>query len=465
MEKKYLDIINNALSDDIARKVAIMMATSHEYKVPDIDGALALVKNYKWTETTMKISNLQGIDKPVIKEKVFNIAEGIKKNNNKVEPFIVVNKLHGVYPQSLGKKILLDGHHRKEACELLGLKAIPVYLGVFTGNAQKSKQELKEKEAHEMNELLEKLSAEKQKSYENFANSLDSLEKIAGVSGIAKSVGANVAKGAGAVKNKVIDSARKTGLGSALYDYNTEATKLKKMKDLGTEAVRTGNKAHADIAKAGIKEFSQSKDFMGAVVKDEAKKLGGKAMHYAPSALLGLNVGAVAVNQANKKKEDKTAAEALNDFAKLAEMLNAEDLEVIASDILERMDKEAGAIKEIMTANKGAKAAKKIVEEAARKGDDAQVLMGNTKVVEHLSNKAKAVEELKGKAKNVAKHVGVGAGATAVGAKMQSDYEKKNKTASEMLNDFIKLSEVLTEEELEVVASEVLESLEKQAGL
>lgn len=137
--------IEKALECPIARKVATMMATSHEYKTPNVDGALAMAKNYKWEKSTEKIRNLQGINKPVKKEKVMNIAMGIKENKGKVEPFIVVNQLHGIRPQTPGKKVLLDGHHRMEACEFLGKEEVPVYKGTYTGEAQKSKGELREK--------------------------------------------------------------------------------------------------------------------------------------------------------------------------------------------------------------------------------------------------------------------------------------------------------------------------------
>lgn len=139
--------IENALNNKIEKDVATMMATSHEYKKPNVDAALALVKNYKWEKSKIKISDLQGIEKPVNKEKVLNMAMDIKSNKNKVEPFIVVNQLHGIRPQSSGKKILLDGHHRKEACKFLGMQEVPVYKGTFTGGAQLSKDELREKVA------------------------------------------------------------------------------------------------------------------------------------------------------------------------------------------------------------------------------------------------------------------------------------------------------------------------------
>ncbi len=136
--------IEKALKCPIAKEVATMMATSHEYKVPNVDGALAMVKNYKWEKSTEKLSNMQGINKPIKKEKVMNIAENIKKNKGKVKPFIVVNQLHGIRPQTPGKKILLDGHHRYEACEFLGKNEVPIYKGTYTGKAQLPKKELRE---------------------------------------------------------------------------------------------------------------------------------------------------------------------------------------------------------------------------------------------------------------------------------------------------------------------------------
>jgi hypothetical protein len=139
--------IESALSDPVARKVATMIATSHEYKTPNVDGALALVKNYRWEEGKEKLKNLQGINKPVIPEKVLSIATGIKKDKGKVDPFIIVNQLHGIRPQTPGKKILFDGHHRAEACELLKMEEVPTYKGTYTGEAQKSKKELREKVA------------------------------------------------------------------------------------------------------------------------------------------------------------------------------------------------------------------------------------------------------------------------------------------------------------------------------
>ena len=127
-------------NDSVAKDVAYMIATSHEYKEPNEDSAVKLVSNYKWEKKTMKISNLQGINKPVIKEKVLDLAKSI--NPKKLKPLMVVDKFQGITPQSKGKKILLDGHHRKEACDFLGLEEIPVYYGKYTGKAEKSVDEL-----------------------------------------------------------------------------------------------------------------------------------------------------------------------------------------------------------------------------------------------------------------------------------------------------------------------------------
>jgi hypothetical protein len=121
-----------------------MIATSHEYKTPNVVGALAFVKNYKWEESTTKLNSLEGINKPIKQEKVLDIANGIQKHDGEVDPFIVVNQFHGIRPQTPGKKILFDGHHRMEACKLLDKKEVPVYKGTYTGAAQKSKQELRE---------------------------------------------------------------------------------------------------------------------------------------------------------------------------------------------------------------------------------------------------------------------------------------------------------------------------------
>lgn len=127
-------------NDTIAKDVAYMIATSHEYKEPNEDSAIRLVSNYKWEKRSMNINNLQGIDKPVIKEKVLNLAKSI--DPKKIKPLMVVDKFQGITPQSKGKKILIDGHHRKEACDFIGMKEIPVYYGKYTGNAEKTVDEL-----------------------------------------------------------------------------------------------------------------------------------------------------------------------------------------------------------------------------------------------------------------------------------------------------------------------------------
>ena len=126
-----------------------MMATSHEYKTPAIDAALALVQNYKWELTTAKTKNLQGINKPVNRKKVESMAKDFGKAKDKVAPFIVVDKLHGIRPQTRGKRILLDGHHRLHACEAIGMEEVPVYLGTFTGGAQLPKEVLREEVPNE----------------------------------------------------------------------------------------------------------------------------------------------------------------------------------------------------------------------------------------------------------------------------------------------------------------------------
>lgn len=150
-----LEKIDKAFSDNkLARDVAYMIATSHEYKKPNEDAAIKLVSNYNWEKRMMKVSDLQGINKPVIKEKVFDIAKTL--NVKTATPLMVVNKFQGITPQSPGKKILLDGHHRKEAYEFLGVKEIPVYYGKYTGASEKTVSELIDKKADEIIGSLDK---------------------------------------------------------------------------------------------------------------------------------------------------------------------------------------------------------------------------------------------------------------------------------------------------------------------
>lgn len=150
-----LEKIEKAFGNDpIAREVAYMIANSHEYKTPNEDGAIKLVSNYKWTKKTMNINKMQGIDKPVNSEKVFNIAKNLKLES--LTPFMVVDKFQGITPQTLNHKILLDGHHRKEACKLKGIMDVPVYYGKYNGGAEKSIAELIEKKANEILSCMDK---------------------------------------------------------------------------------------------------------------------------------------------------------------------------------------------------------------------------------------------------------------------------------------------------------------------
>lgn len=147
--KKKIQAIEDAFKDDkIAKEVAYMIATSHEYKEPNTKSAIRLVKNYKWSEKKMSIDKMQGINKPVNKEKVFNIANSL--NIKTLKPFMVVDKFQGITPQTPNHKILLDGHHRKEACEFKGIKEVPIYYGKYNGKAEKDIQELIEKKAKEI---------------------------------------------------------------------------------------------------------------------------------------------------------------------------------------------------------------------------------------------------------------------------------------------------------------------------
>lgn len=139
--KNKIQAIEDAFKDDdIAKKVAYMIATSHEYKKPNTVSAIRLVKNYKWEKSTAKTKDLQGINKPVNKEKVFDIAKTI--NEKTMTPLMVVNQFQGIRPQTPGKKILMDGHHRKEACLFKGISEVPVYKGTYNAKAEKPIKEL-----------------------------------------------------------------------------------------------------------------------------------------------------------------------------------------------------------------------------------------------------------------------------------------------------------------------------------
>lgn len=116
--------------DEVARAVAYMIATSHEYKKPNTNNAISFVKNYTWKKTEINPNRLQGINKPVIQEKV----DGMVKNMRKPKPLIVVNQFNGIRPQTPGKKILVDGHHRLEAYKVKEWNPIPVYEGTYTGS-------------------------------------------------------------------------------------------------------------------------------------------------------------------------------------------------------------------------------------------------------------------------------------------------------------------------------------------
>lgn len=138
----HIKEMHKSFDNETAKKVATMIATSHEYKTPNIKAGLHFTKNYDWEEGRMPISDIQGINKPIIPEKVDALAEAIKKSG-RVDPFVVVNQLDAIRPQTPGKKVLIDGHHRLEACKKLGINEVDVYRGKYTGGAHKDMDELK----------------------------------------------------------------------------------------------------------------------------------------------------------------------------------------------------------------------------------------------------------------------------------------------------------------------------------
>lgn len=115
--------------EGIEKEVCYMIATSHEYKKPNTREAIAFVKNYDWAPLNMRTVLIEGIDKPIDQAKV----ERMVKNMRKPKPIIVVNQLHGIRPQTRGKSILFDGHHRLAAYREKGWTETPVYKGFYTG--------------------------------------------------------------------------------------------------------------------------------------------------------------------------------------------------------------------------------------------------------------------------------------------------------------------------------------------
>lgn len=212
-------------NDPIAKDVAYMIATSHEYKEPNEDSAIKLVSNYKWEKRTMNLSNLQGINKPVIKEKVLDLAKSI--NPKKLKPLMVVDKFQGITPQSKGKKILLDGHHRKEACEFLGLKEVPIYYGKYTGKAEKTVDEL----------ILEKKA------------SINPLT-LAGATGLALGAG------------KIGHEFKKGNLtGRETVYHNTNRRNVKSIKENGILATRASDKDN--LTHKGLGDILSEDDMAG----------------------------------------------------------------------------------------------------------------------------------------------------------------------------------------------------------
>lgn len=131
--------IENAFANDpIAKDVCYMIATSHEYKKPNTANSIAFVKNYSWKKDTRKLALIEGVGKPVEKEKVLRMAANMKTQS----PLIIVNQINGIRPQSRGKGFLFDGHHRLEAYKFQGHSDTPVYSGTYTGKDSMTKTNL-----------------------------------------------------------------------------------------------------------------------------------------------------------------------------------------------------------------------------------------------------------------------------------------------------------------------------------
>jgi hypothetical protein len=119
--------------DPVALAVSYSIATSHEYSTPNVAAAIAFVKDYDWEQSSWRVDGLQGINKPINEAKVKEIANTIREKGNDF-PLVTVDKFHGITPQTPGKLLLMDGHHRQHGLEEVGHETTPIYKGTYKGH-------------------------------------------------------------------------------------------------------------------------------------------------------------------------------------------------------------------------------------------------------------------------------------------------------------------------------------------
>lgn len=138
--KAFEELFKN---DPIKKAVCYEFSGSHEYntdtqkKIAAVKSCIKFVNNYTWETVDTKVDQIEPFEKPLNQPKVFAIAKSIEKDEKSKKPLIIVDKIHGFYWQSKGKKILLDGNHRLGALRLLERETTPTYLGTYTGAAEK----------------------------------------------------------------------------------------------------------------------------------------------------------------------------------------------------------------------------------------------------------------------------------------------------------------------------------------
>jgi len=130
--------IEDAFKDGIEKEICYMLATSHEYKKPNISNSISFVRNYDWVLMTTRLVLIEGINKPVDDDRVRTLSRKMKTQT----PLIVVNQLNGILPQTRGKSILFDGHHRYESYKDKGFITTPIYKGFYTGGDSITKRNL-----------------------------------------------------------------------------------------------------------------------------------------------------------------------------------------------------------------------------------------------------------------------------------------------------------------------------------
>lgn len=222
--------------DPIALKVAYMIATSHEYSTPNVAAAIAFVKDYDWEQSSWRVDGLQGIDKPINEAKVKEIANTIREKGNDF-PLVTVDKFHGITPQTPGKLLLMDGHHRKHGLEEAGHETTPIYKGTYKGHDRLN-------EASDI--VLEAFFGKKKEIPEEFYTASISL-----IRGIEEKLHHNpVVNARGIDYVKIVNEAKKKNKPAVMVKFNENLMFMSHGPEAFSAAVEAEEKAVKDTLKS-----------------------------------------------------------------------------------------------------------------------------------------------------------------------------------------------------------------------